>query len=168
LVLLYVGWTKEQLAEHPQLSKLLRLKAAAPLPVPATSEQGHHRFVLKGDPMGKPRMTQRDKWQKRPVVLRYRQYCDDLRAASGPVPADVYGLRVCAHIATPPSWSKKKRDAHLGQLHQQKPDWDNIGKAVSDALFADDSVVADGRVLKFWCAEGEQRTEVDVLYAVTV
>ncbi len=164
-----MGWTKAQLSEHPNLGKLLKLKERTAAPSPASvaaAEPGRHQFVLRGDPMGKPRMTQRDKWQKRPVVLRYRQYCDDLRAACGKVPDYVYGLRVRAYLAMPSSWSKKKQAEHCGQLHQQKPDWDNIGKAVSDALFADDSVVADGRVLKFWCNEGEQRTEVDVLYAV--
>ena len=30
-------------------------------------------------PVSKPRMTQRDKWKKRPCVLRYRAYCDALR-----------------------------------------------------------------------------------------
>lgn len=32
-------------------------------------------------PVPKPRMTQRDVWQKRPVVLRYRKFCDAVRNA---------------------------------------------------------------------------------------
>lgn len=123
-----------------------------------------YTFILKGPPMGKPRMTQRDKWQKRPVVLRYRQYCDDLRAASGTLPKNVYGIMVVAHCAMPPSWSQKKTDAMRGQIHQQKPDWDNIGKAVSDALFEEDSIIAFAVVLKFWCDAGQERTEVSVLF----
>lgn len=31
-------------------------------------------------PVPKPRMTQRDKWQKRPAVMRYRAFCDEVRA----------------------------------------------------------------------------------------
>ena len=30
-------------------------------------------------PLGKPRMTQRDKWAKRPAVLRYRAFKDECR-----------------------------------------------------------------------------------------
>lgn len=114
--------------------------------------------------MGKPRMTQRDKWQKRPVVLRYRKYCDDLRAAAGQMPKQVYGIMVIAYCAMPPSWSEKKRTQMRGFIHQQKPDWDNIGKAVSDALFEEDSIIGAAIVFKFWCDPGQERTEVLVLH----
>ena len=80
------------------------------------------------------------------------------------MPDNVYGLRVTAFIAFPPSYSKKKCDKLRGQIHQLKPDWDNIGKAVSDALFEEDSVIADAHVLKYWCDPGQERTEVRVLY----
>ena len=30
-------------------------------------------------PMGKSRMTRADKWKKRPEVLRYRAFCDEVR-----------------------------------------------------------------------------------------
>lgn len=39
------------------------------------------------------------------------------------------------------------------------PDWDNLGKIVSDALngvaYADDRQIADGRVIKRYCVAGE-------------
>jgi Holliday junction resolvase RusA-like endonuclease len=50
------------------------------------------------------------------------------------------------------------------QICRSKPDWDNIGKAVCDALFKEDSGIADGRVQKFWCRAGQEMTTVHVLY----
>ena len=113
-------------------------------------------------------MTQRDVWKKRPVVLRYHDYCDRIKEAAPNLvlTADVYAVDVMAFIAMPKSWSQKKKAAHVGQMHRAKPDWDNIGKAICDALFREDSGIADGRTRKFWCPEGEQRTEVKVSFHV--
>ena len=43
-----------------------------------------------------------------------------------------------------------------GQAHQQKPDADNMIKALMDALFTDDAHIWDFRVTKVW---GGIRTE---------
>lgn len=118
--------------------------------------------------MGKPRMTQRDKWQKRSCVVRYRAYCDRIRASTGPIPDDPLAIHIKAFISMPSSWSKKKKQEMLGQRHRQKPDWDNIGKAICDALFTEDSCIAVGLTEKFWCLEGHDRTEVRVIYAESV
>lgn len=172
-------WTKEQLVHHPRFKSLVGLDgcrphAAVKIIFTVSNLRAKHAgpklcsFVLKGPPMGKPRMTQRDKWQKRPAVLRYRKYCDELREVAFAAGLDhvknVYGLMVTAFCAMPQSWSEAKKRATDGQIHQQKPDWDNIGKAVSDALFEEDSIVAFAAVLKYWCREGQERTEVSVLY----
>lgn len=101
-------------------------------------------------PIGKPRMTQRDKWKKRPCVMRYRAFCDELRLRMGKLPEDPDTLFVRAFFAMPKSWSKVKKEAMDGQRHRQKPDSDNIGKAVMDALFKDDSGISDVTVLKRW------------------
>lgn len=55
----------------------------------------------------------------------------------------------------PPSWSDKKRSAMNGKPHQQKPDKDNLEKALLDAIFDDDSRVWDGRVTKVWGEVGQ-------------
>lgn len=114
--------------------------------------------------MGKPRMTQRDRWKKRPNVVRYREFCDRIRAAAGAVPQNVYSVIVYAYLPMPKSWSKKKLLLMPSQLMQQRPDWDNIGKAVCDALFEEDSMLAGGMTWKFWCEEGQEHTSVRVLY----
>lgn len=118
--------------------------------------------------MGKPRMTQRDTWKKRPCVVQYRLYCDKIREAAGPIPENPLAVHIKAFISTSASWSKKKKLAMVGQRHRLKPDWDNIGKAICDALFEEDSCIAVGLTEKFWCAEGQDRTEVCVIYDESV
>lgn len=65
-------------------------------------------------------------------------------------------LAVTAVMPIPLSWSKKKRQAALeGHVrHTVKPDWDNIGKVVSDALngvtWVDDSQVYWANVKKIY------------------
>jgi Holliday junction resolvase RusA-like endonuclease len=99
-------------------------------------------------PMGKPRMTQRDRWAQRPAVTRYHRFCDELRLAyPEQLPERLY---LEFHIPMAPSWSKNKRALHLSQPHKQKPDIDNLCKAVLDALAKDDSYIHDIRAKKFW------------------
>jgi Holliday junction resolvase RusA-like endonuclease len=78
-------------------------------------------------------------------------------------------------LSMPASWSKKKQAAHLWKAHAQKPDIDNLTKAVMDAMservekltdatketmklagvWQDDCQVADLTVRKRWCTSGE-------------
>lgn len=104
-------------------------------------------------PVPKPRMTQRDKWAKRPAVLRYRAFCDEVRARKIQVPES--GAHITFVMPMPKSWSKKKKAELLGQAHQQKPDVDNLCKALLDAVYADDSGVHDIRISKIWSDRGE-------------
>ena len=109
--------------------------------------------VYNINPMGKPRMTRADKWKKRPEVLRYRAFCDEVRLHNVVLPE--CGYHVTFVIPMPPSWSKKKRQQHDGKPHQQKPDKDNLEKALLDAIFDDDSRIWDGRVTKLWGETGQ-------------
>lgn len=99
-------------------------------------------------PVPKPRMTQRDKWQKRPAVMRYRAFCDEIRARKCTFPES--GSHVIFHMPMPASWSKKKRTEMLGQPHRQKPDRDNLEKALMDAVYENDESVWDMRTTKIW------------------
>lgn len=78
-------------------------------------------------------------------------------------------LTVQAVFKPPASWSAKKRAAAIGRYHTQKPDLDNIYKAVSDGLnriaFADDSQVASfGNSCKTWGeSEGTKITVSELL-----
>lgn len=63
-------------------------------------------------------------------------------------------IEVVATFAIPKSWSKRKASEHLHRPHCQKPDGDNLLKAVKDALnriaWGDDGQVYDARVRKVW------------------
>jgi len=104
-------------------------------------------------PMGKPRMTRADKWKKRPEVLRYRAFCDHVRLLGVELPEA--GAHITFILPMPPSWSKKKRQEMTGKPHQQKPDKDNLEKALMDAIYADDAHIWDSRVTKRWGEEGQ-------------
>jgi Holliday junction resolvase RusA-like endonuclease len=98
-------------------------------------------------------MTHGDKWKKRPAVLRYRAFCDTLRLqAQGYEVPEQLGIRF--HMPMPPSWSKKKRAAHMDQPHQSRPDIDNLVKSVLDALCEEDSYVHTIHAEKRWSDTG--------------
>lgn len=63
-------------------------------------------------------------------------------------------VQVIAIFEPAKSWSKKKRAAAMGQPHTQKPDKDNVEKAILDGLnriaYADDSQVSYGSCGKSW------------------
>ena len=103
-------------------------------------------------PVPKPRMTQRDKWAKRPAVLRYRAFCDEVRLKGVRVPEA--GAHIKFGIPMPKSWSKKKRERMQSAPHQQKPDIDNLTKALLDAVHKDDSGIWDLRTTKCWDEKG--------------
>jgi hypothetical protein len=103
-------------------------------------------------PIGKPRMTRSDKWKQRQPVLRYRIFCDEARLYDIKVPES--GAHIIFVLPMPDSWSKKKRALMDGQPHQQKPDVDNLTKALLDALFEYDAHIWDVRVSKRWGETG--------------
>jgi Holliday junction resolvase RusA-like endonuclease len=118
-------------------------------------------IVVRLIPIGKPRMTQRDKWAKRPAVIRYREFADSLRLQIGHlVPPDVLRLSWIAYFPMPESWSKKKKEEMRGKPHRQKPDRDNVDKAILDSLFDDDSGIASGTLDKRWDDDGGARIEL--------
>lgn len=109
-------------------------------------------------PMGKPRMTQRDRWKKRPPVLRYHAFKDELRRMVNQLPhlrttlasGNVLRVSWTAFFPMPASWSMRKKAAMAGRPHRAKPDRDNVDKAILDALFEEDSGIAGGHLEKRW------------------
>jgi len=102
-------------------------------------------------PIPKPRMTSRDK--HRPSHKRYFKFCEDVRMVG--VRLKRSGDHVLFKIPMPKSWSKVKKKMFDGQPHEQKPDLDNLIKALGDAIFKDDSGIWDIRATKVWGYEGE-------------
>ncbi|EMY7639933.1 RusA family crossover junction endodeoxyribonuclease [Citrobacter freundii] len=103
-------------------------------------------------PVGKPRMTSADKWKKRPEVLRYRAFCDEVLLQGVELPES--GSHVTFILPMPASWSKKKRAEFNGKPHQAKPDFDNMMKALMDAIYENDAHILDVRVSKLWGETG--------------
>ena len=102
-------------------------------------------------PMGKPRMTSRDRWKGRLCVRKYHAYCDVLRAYAGKAAKSCTGkLSWRAYFPIPQSWSKKEKMQMAGQPHQQTPDRDNVDKGILDALLKQDSHIHSGSLEKYW------------------
>lgn len=103
-------------------------------------------------PVPKPRMTQRDRWAKRPAVVRYYAYCDLLRVLLPDYqPSEKLVLEF--GVPMPKSWSAKKRSLMEGKPHRQRPDIDNLAKAIMDALCEDDSYIYSLKAEKYWSDE---------------
>jgi len=129
---------------------------------PAVCVERH--FIIPGDPIGKPRQTQRDKWAKRPCVMMYRAWADHARACAGDLPDNPLSVDLLAYFEFPESYSKKQRAALAGRPHRVKPDADNIIKCI-DALFKNDSMIADASCAKRWDDGQGARLEVLIQFS---
>lgn len=111
-------------------------------------------IALNVVPVAKPRMTRSDRWSGRSCVQQYWAFKDEVRLAMGgrefPHPAHIVFI-----LPMPASWSEKRKRQHDGQPHCQRPDWDNLAKALTDALFDEDSHLFDIRVTKRWGRQGQ-------------
>lgn len=135
------NWTSADLAKYE------RKKGAKPVKHKVVAG----RLVIPCVPMGKPRMTQRDKWAKRPCVVRYYALKDIIKAhLKGHDISDVGRITFVAYLPMPKSWSKQKKAEMKGRPHRQKPDVDNLAKLILDAMLSDDSGVFDLHGTKFW------------------
>lgn len=91
-------------------------------------------------PVAAPRMTRRDRWLNppRPAVAKYRAFRDELQIRNVALDVDHY-FHVLFLMPPAASWSEKKRERHYWQPHRQRPDLDNMVKALLDGLFSEDS-----------------------------
>lgn len=98
-------------------------------------------------PVPKPRMTRSDKWKKRPCVLKYRAFADEVRSHKIVLPEN--GAWIIFEILAP-----KSKQKLIDTPHQNRPDLDNLLKALFDALFDEDSHIWDVRASKRWAKKG--------------
>jgi Holliday junction resolvase RusA-like endonuclease len=118
------------------------------------AEDAFHQEVISVvyniTPVTAPRMTRADAWKKRPVVLRYRAFRDEVRARDVilPIPA-----HVIFYMPMPASWSKRTQKAMHLRPHESLPDLDNLLKALLDSLFEADGHVWSVWPEKFWSME---------------
>jgi Holliday junction resolvase RusA-like endonuclease len=91
-------------------------------------------------------MTRRDKWKKRPCVMRYRRFKDQCRAHRVELPQP---CKVVFHMPMPKSWPANTKLGMDGLPHCTKPDLDNLLKALCDAVLVDDA--------RIWSVSAEKR-----------
>ena len=111
-------------------------------------------IVIAIAPVPKPRMSRSDKWNSRPCCEQYWQFKDELRSLIDPDEFP-HPCHITFVIPMPRSWSEKKKRRYDGTPHQQKPDWDNLAKGLTDALFDEDKHLYDVWVTKIWGREGQ-------------
>jgi Holliday junction resolvase RusA-like endonuclease len=110
---------------------------------------------LKINPVAKPRMTRSDAWKKRTCVTKYWDFKKELIRLFGENEITIKDtLHIEFHIPMPESWSKKKKYEKQKDWHDQKPDIDNLIKAVLDAILSEDCKVHSVYARKFWAKEG--------------
>jgi Holliday junction resolvase RusA-like endonuclease len=118
--------------------------------------KGKSPIVFEVEPMGAPRMTQRDRWAKRPVVVRYFTARDHIKLLANLIKFEVpeSHSHVIFFIPMSQSWSKKKKEDLLYKPHRLRPDKDNLEKFYNDALAKEDCYIWDGRESKLWSEIG--------------
>ncbi len=128
-------------------------------------------FTVLGEPFGKQRPRHNrctnttytpaeTKQHERQIALEYRKQCGSARFSKG----TYVEMKINAYMKIPKSASKAARAKMIdGSVRPVvKPDWDNIGKLVADALnglaYDDDKCIVDAQVRKFYSEQ--PRTEI--------
>ena len=131
-----------------------------------------HGIEIPGTPVAQPRHRVSSRGGFARVYLPKKhpvqQYKRTIAEATKhwPVFVGPVAVHIWAVFPIPKSWSKTKKAAALAvEYHEQKPDPDNIGKAILDALsehWRDDCQVADLRVKKLWTNKTEGFTLLEI------
>lgn len=93
-------------------------------------------------------------------LLRLEKYNDYKSSLSALVKQQRFtipeqNVHMIFYIPVPKTWKEyKKKEMHM-KLHQQKPDIDNLVKAVFDSIFTEDKYIADFRATKRWVNQAD-------------
>lgn len=115
-------------------------------------------YIFNINPIPKIRMVASDKWKKRPAVLRYWAYKDELVKQAKELNYTIPDVleNVTFQIEMPASWSQKKRVLMDGKPHQQTPDLDNLIKSFLDCLASEDKQIHTFKnISKVWGLTGQ-------------
>jgi len=113
-------------------------------------------FEFNGDPVAKPRMTQADRWKKRPVVEKYWKFKDAIKKQAKDQAFTLgQAYKVRFTIALPKSMSMKQKKAMIGKPHKSRPDLDNLIKSLNDCLMDEDSSIHYFTASKKWGLTGK-------------
>lgn len=123
------------------------------------------QFTIPGKPMGKqrPRVTRTGHTYTPDETTHYENLVKLAFQAAKPkgfVPdRDPVKIMITCEMPIPASWSKRKHDQAMeGTIRPTvKPDWDNVGKIICDALngiaYCDDSQIVFATVRKYYSNE---------------
>lgn len=128
-------------------------------------------FVISGKPWAKqrPRFSRKTGRAFTPKeTVSFEQTVGAIAARHFPRPIDgPIRLKVAATFEPAASWSKKKTAEHLNRPHMQRPDLDNIVKAISDGLnriaYADDGQIVQVEASKIWGPRAQTVVTVEAL-----
>lgn len=115
-------------------------------------------LTIPGKPFGKqrPRFSRKNGVAFTPKeTVSFEQTVRTIAAQHFPEPIDgPVKITVLASFECAKSWSKKKTAQLIHRPHTQRPDLDNIAKAITDGLnrvaYADDSQIAEMLCRKVW------------------
>lgn len=126
------------------------------------------RLEIPGKPFAKqrPRFSRRSGRAYTPgETVKFETLIGQYAMEAGAVALDgPVKVKIIAVFEPAASWAKKKRTAAMWNPHTQKPDLDNIGKAILDGLnriaFADDGQVCQIEIQKMWGSPAHTIVEV--------
>ena len=132
-------------------------------------------FTILGEPTGKgrPKFDTRGPYVRAVtpkktvnyetlVKMEYQAQCDGIFFGND----SALGMKITAYKPITKSTSKRRMLQMIDGLIRpgKKPDWDNVGKIVCDALngvaFHDDAQIVDGRTVKYY--SDQPRVEVEI------
>ena len=107
-------------------------------------------------PVPAPRMVRSDKYRKRPSVMRYFAFRNELVLQAN-LQKYIFQspLIIKFYIQMPFSWSVKKRSRLENTLHTSKPDLDNLIKSFMDGLSSSDQNISIIHAAKYWSSSNK-------------
>lgn len=114
-------------------------------------------YIFDITPIGKPRMTRRDKWAKTRTkqANKYMVFRNQLEWLLKEQNFELgYGIKIIFLLPFKKNWSKGQCELMRGQPHLEKPDADNMLKAFIDVACKRDEKVYNKDVHKFWWDRG--------------
>jgi len=115
-----------------------------------------NKLEFNGTPVAKPRMTQADRWKKRPVVEKYWRFKDAIVATAKQQDFKLgAAYKVTFVMPLPKSMSMKQKRLRHNKPHMIRPDLDNMLKSLNDCLMEEDSSVHYITCKKIWGASGK-------------
>lgn len=115
---------------------------------PSTPMKFHNRIWIT--PMGAVRMTQRSLW-KDPAA---KKYLDWKRSVAWLAKIAAFQFETGDHLLFKLPITRMKNPQQPGEPHTQKPDLDNLIKALFDALHKDDAPIYEISARKEWAKIG--------------